>query len=123
MVLDSNSNSDSMVVLDSSSLSNIDRMVTLDSSSLSSSDSLVVPDSSRPSSYRANMVVLDSNSLSSSGSTMVSGNSSNAGSEVGTTTNFPGSSSINNMRGLVWLETLDEGGISRNLLRHQERLW
>ena len=83
------------MVLDSSSLSNSDSMVAMDSSSLSSS----------------------------SGSTVVSGNSSSAGSEVGTTTNFPGSSSSNNMRGLVGLEALDVGGISRNLLHHPERRW
>ena len=47
VVLGSSSNSDSMVVLDSSSLSSIGSLVVLDSSSISSSDSLVVQDSSR----------------------------------------------------------------------------
>ena len=109
-----------LVVPDSSSLSNSDSLVVLDSS-LSNSDRLVVLDSS---SNCDSMVMLDSSSLSSSsGNTVVSGNRSSAGSEVSTTTNLPGSSSSNNMRGLVGLETLDEGGISRNLLRHQERLW
>ena len=65
----------------------------------------VVLDSSSSTSISDSLVVMDSNSLSSgSSSSMV----------------VPGNSSNGSMRGPVGLETLDEGGTSRNFFRHQE---
>ena len=70
-------------------------------------DNLVVPDISRRSSYRDSMEMLYTSIFSSSSGSMV----------------VPRNSSNGSMGGLVGLGTLDEGGISRNLLRHQERGW
>ena len=67
----------------------------------------MVPDISRRSSYRDSMEMLYTSIFSSSSGSMV----------------VPRNSSNGSMGGLVGLGTLDEGGISQNLLRHQERRW
>ena len=97
-----------------------DSLVAMDSINLSSSSSMVVPVSSSHSSISGCMVVPGSSS-SGGNRTEARDNSSSAGAGVSTASNLCYSSS--SMRELVGLETPDEGGVSRNLLRHQERLW
>ena len=93
----------------------------LSSSSLTSGSnvSLLVPDSG---SLNSSSCSRSSSSLSSnSGSVVVPDNSSSAWAEVSTTISLPDSSS--SVRGLVGSGTMDEGGISPNLLHYQDRRW